>query len=192
MAWGCWQYPCSISHAWGEEFAFTTPTIFDEQLQPLESAAVKTIDDVKGNVALLTEVGGEGAVGLALDTDGDVYFGVVTSSAPYQVQLNRRTGDGEVVLIGTIIDSSGGVIPIAGQSLDLAAGIDGKVYFTAPLILAGEDGTEGVLAPAAVRRIDPESAEIETVFELDSSAPPVLPSTTPARSMSVRSCRNRR
>jgi hypothetical protein len=81
---------------------YVTPTILGTGGGVLDSGSVR-----HGDVKLVGEL--TNPTGLALDEAGNLFFGEVLSG-PVRVILRKRTPDGTITELGTVVDTSAGYV----------------------------------------------------------------------------------
>jgi hypothetical protein len=127
VAMGAWGFDVAVSAA--NEIFFNSPSIVAVPApcapgQPCPPSPPPPVVLKSGSIE---KVGGGVVVGglnypsgLAFDTQGNLYFGDVTSG-PIRVRLKKRAGDGAVTDLGTVVDTSAGAVAIGPWGFDVAS-----------------------------------------------------------------------
>jgi len=86
--------------------------------------------------------------GLAVDAEGNIYFGEVTSP-PVRVSLKKRSPAGSVEDLGVVVDTTGGFVS-ASWTFDVAISAAGDVYYTTPEILTAQSE---IIRPGSITKL---------------------------------------
>jgi hypothetical protein len=86
--------------------------------------------------------------GLAVDAAGNLYFGNVTFG-PIRVELMRRTPQGTVTSLGTVVDTSAGFVAVGGWAFDVAVDASDHIFYNTPTIT---DGLGNVIVTGTIRQ----------------------------------------
>ncbi|MDD5705784.1 MAG: caspase family protein [Kiritimatiellae bacterium] len=103
--------------------------------------------------------------GLALDANGNLYYGNVTYDAPrVQVELFKRTPAGSVTSYGTVVDTSTGWLPGRGEAaFQVVVAATGDLYYNHPQI---EDINGNILRVGSIKRIAADGSRSTVVSGL--------------------------
>jgi hypothetical protein len=146
--------PNELCGAGSGEAHITLPTVRSAQRTVVESGSIK-----KGDATLIPDLLDPTAI--ALDRDGNIYFGELASS-PVRVTLKKRTTDGAITELGTVVDTSAGFVE-GSWAFALAVSPKGDVVFNSPRIMGP---SQQVVQPGSLRTLGGE----EIVGNLSSPA----------------------
>ena len=89
--------------------------------------------------------------GLAVDSNGNLYFGNVTIN-PIKYSLFKRSSDGSISNIGTVVDTTGGYISIGAWGFDIVLDQTSKIlYFNSPAITSSNGN---VISSGNIQQLD--------------------------------------
>ena len=154
---GGWGFDIAVGSS--GEIYFNHPSVYNDS-KLIRAGSIEKLDPDGTRHTLIS--GLDNPSGIAFDTEGNLYYGNVTSGS-LSVSLFKRSPDGTMTSLGQVFDTSAGSVSISGWGFDIAVGSSGEIYFNHPSVY----GDSKLIRSGSIEKLDPDGTRSTLVSGLD-------------------------